>query len=90
MNGADWGPHKLPLGWIAFAIPFIVISSLLCLFAHISIVVYFALLFLSVLIALVVSTTLLNWFERSIDGMLGRYNERRRRERPKNRGYWHW
>jgi hypothetical protein len=90
MNGSDWGPHKFPLGWIAFGIPFIAISSLLCLFAHISVVVYFALLFLSVLIALVVSSALLTWFERYIDGMLGRYTERRKRDRPKSRAYWHW
>jgi hypothetical protein len=90
MNGSDWGPSKLPLGWIAFAILFVVISSILCAFAHVSVLVYFPLLFLSGLISLVISNTLLNRFERTIVRLVGRYSERRTRGWGKNKAFWHW
>jgi hypothetical protein len=85
MFGIDWEPRKLRIDRIAFAILFVVISSVLCFFVHISILLYFALLFLSGLIAFIVSTALLRWFDR----MLAAIEERRARYRQRN-AYRHW
>jgi hypothetical protein len=86
MFGIDWEPRRLRKDRIAFAILFVVISSLLCLFVHISVPLYFALLFLSGLIAFFVSNTLLRWFDRMFAGMF----QRRSRYRQKGGAYRHW
>jgi hypothetical protein len=72
MFGIDWEPRKLRIDRIAFAILFVVISSVLCFFVHISALLYFALLFLSGLIAFFVSTTVLRWFERVTETLAAR------------------
>lgn len=65
--------------WIAFTILFVVISSLLCTFVHIPVDLYLALLFISGLIAYIISTTLVRWFD-----------EKRSRYRQKHTAYRHW
>jgi len=90
MFGINWGPRKLRMDWIAFTILFVVISSLLCVLVHVSILLYFALLFLSGLIAFFVSNALLRWAERAIAGILGRFTANRRLPLRRDRGYWHW
>jgi hypothetical protein len=80
MYGTDWWPPKLTIDRIAFGIPFVAISSILCWFANVSVFVYFPLLFLSVLIAYIVSKPLLRWFDRMFVWM----DERRARYREKN------
>lgn len=64
MTGTDWWPPKLTIDRVAFGIPFVVISSVLCWFANVSLFVFFPLLFLSVLFAVILSRPLLRWFER--------------------------
>jgi hypothetical protein len=86
MFGIDWEPRKLRMDRIAFGILFVVISSILCVFVHISVFLYFALLFLSGLIAFFVSNAVLHWSERVINGLAGR------RKQPWRRpgSYRHW
>jgi len=79
MHATDWWPPKLTIDRIAFGIPFVVISSVLCWFANVSVFVFFPLLFLSVLFAFIVSKSLLRWFERMLLAM----DERRARNRQK-------
>jgi len=69
MSGTDWWPPKLTIDRIAFGIPFVVISSVLCWFANVSLFVFFPVLFLSVLFAFIVSKPLLRWFERMFPGI---------------------
>jgi hypothetical protein len=69
MTGTDWWPPKLTIDRIAFGIPFVVISSVLCWFANVSLFVFFPVLFLSVLFAFIVSKPLLRWFERMFPGI---------------------
>jgi hypothetical protein len=88
MYGSDWGQRKLRTDWIAFGILFIVISSVLCIIAGVSVLIYFPLLFLSVLIAYVVSNALLRWFERMLASLDGRFSGTRKRR--KNGVYRHW
>jgi hypothetical protein len=45
MQVTNWGARKLRVDRIAFGILFIVISSLLCVFVHVSVLLYFALYF---------------------------------------------
>jgi hypothetical protein len=91
MYGSDWGQRKVRTDWIAFGILFVVISSILCLFVHVSVLLYFALLFLSGLIAFFVSNAVLRWIERMVVGVAERNTERRRRATPRrSKGYWHW
>lgn len=73
------GTRRLRKDWIAFAILFVVISSLLCTFVHIPVDLYFALLFVSGLIAFLVSTALVRWF----DGRRSPYHQ-------KTGAYRHW
>jgi hypothetical protein len=77
MSETDWWPPKLTIDRIAFGITFVVISSILCWVANVSVFVYFPLVFLSLLIALIVSKPLLRWFERMVMAM----EERRTRSR---------
>jgi hypothetical protein len=90
MQVTNWGARKLRVDRIAFGILFIVISSLLCVFVHVSVLLYFALLFLSGITAFFVSNAVLRWCERAIVGMVGRYRGRRSRPRRSDKGYWHW
>jgi hypothetical protein len=75
MFGMDQRPRKLTKDGITFGILFIVISSFLCSFVHFPVLLFFALIFLSGLIAFYVSGTLLRWFDR----MLAAIDERRSR-----------
>ena len=77
MYDTDWWPPKLTSNRIAFGIPFILVSSILCWIANVSVFVYFPLLFLSVLTAFIVSKPLLRWFERMLAGI----DEKRARDR---------
>lgn len=80
MYGSDRGSRRLRKDWIAFAILFVIISSLLCTFVHIPVPLYFALLFVSGLIAYIISTTLLRWFENRRTAPYGK----------KTSAYRHW
>jgi hypothetical protein len=88
MYGTDQGGRKLRADRIAFGILFVVISSVLCVLAHISVLIYFPLLFLSALIAFVTSNALVRWFDRMLVSLDGRFSGTRRRR--KNGMYRHW
>ena len=79
MYGTDW-PPKLTIDRLAFGIPFVVISSVLCWLANVSVFIYFPLLFLSFLTAFLISKAFLRWFERTLLLM----EQRRARERQKS------